>query len=254
MPRVDRLLFGVGVAHALVAVICVPLVLAVDAAPILGVHPALKPFKFALSIAVFLGAMAVLVPALSISEATRRTLAGALSLTMVVEMTIIATQALRGQRSHFNLERPFDVALTSVMMLGIVVLLASMIATTLLASLRPLAQSPLVTAAWRAALWIFLLSAASGIAMGARAGHTVGGADGGPGLPVTNWSTTHGDLRVSHFFALHALQIIPLFAVFLSWLPIRAGAQWILLALGIGANVVVVGWTWLQALGARSLW
>ena len=61
--------------------------------------------------------------------------------------------------------------------------------------------------------------------------HTVGAPDGGRGLPVTGWSTRHGDVRVPHFIGLHALQALPLFVV----LVLRRGRDRTRTALAITA-------------------
>ena len=253
MSQVDRLLFWVALAHALVGVVCLGL-LRMDAPPILGVHAAQKPLKFAFSIAIFLATMAVLLPLLSVSEPMRSWLAILLALSMSVEMAIIGGQALRGRRSRFNFEQPLDAALTSTMLLGIGVLLLAMIAVAVLATARPIAASPLMSAAWRCALWLFLFASVSGFAMGGRASHAVGGSQIGKGLPITSWSTTHGDLRVAHFFALHSLQIIPLVGLALSWVPFGSGARWTLLVVAVAANGLLACSTLLQALAARPLW
>ena len=170
-PVVDRLLLGVGLAHALVGIACFARLWA-GATPIFGVHPALKPLKFAASIAAFLVTMAVLVPSLSVSGRTRDLLSWALSLSTIVEMAAIGTQALRGRRSHFNFEHPLDAAFAMAMLLGILTLLVTMSAITLLATALPLRQPALSSVAFRAALWIFLFAAVSGFGMGNRGRHT----------------------------------------------------------------------------------
>lgn len=77
-------------------------------------------------------------------------------------------------------------------------------------------------------------------------GHTVGAIDGGPGLPVTNWSTRAGDLRVPHFVGIHALQLLPLVA----WLLSRHGQR---LGLGSGRQVGLVRVVGLGYLGVVVL-
>ena len=88
-----------------------------------------------------------------------------------------------------------------------------------------------------------------------NAAHTVGAPDGGPGLPFVNWSTRSGDLRVAHFLAFHALQLLPLAGFALSrfkphWPPRRQVACVLALALAYTACVSLAFW---QALAGRPL-
>ena len=78
--------------------------------------------------------------------------------------------------------------------------------------------------------------------------HSVGVADGGSGLPFLNWSTVGGDLRIAHFFGLHGLQLVPLFAYFLQrkW---NTSQKKLLVAVTIFAALYAgwIGFTFYQA-------
>jgi hypothetical protein len=63
---------------------------------------------------------------------------------------------------------------------------------------------------------IIILGSWIGGQMIGQLAHNVGVVDGGAGLPLVNWSTVGGDLRIAHFFGLHGIQFLPLFAFSLS--------------------------------------
>jgi len=142
------------------------------------------------------------------------------------EITPITIQVIRGTRSHFNVETPFDSFLLGIMAVSITVLWAANLVLVVIL-LRQRFEDRAFGWSLRLALIITLIGMATGYLMtlptpeqiasweqGAPVtligAHSVGVPDGGPGLPVTGWSTEGGDLRIPHFVGLHALQVIPL--------------------------------------------
>ena len=195
------------------------LVLSVAALPfdrrtILGLNPWIKPIKFEISVTVFLLTIAVLLTMLGRLgdwPQWRATIAWGIGVTMLVENSVIAMQAARGVRSHMNYSTPFDGAAFAVM--GLAVAISTVLLAVLLV-LYGVTRTGLPQAlTWGICLGIVaaLAGSAEGVMMISRYGaHTVGASDGGPGMPFVNWSRSHGDLRVAHFLALHALQIFPI--------------------------------------------
>ncbi len=238
--------------HAAVAV-GAAIALRIDAAPILGVHPAAKPLKFAVSIALLLATLALVIPRLGTSASMRAGLGWAFSITMIVEMVVIVGQALRGTTSHFNTRTPLDSAGWGAMFVAIFAATVAFAITAWIAIARPLAMPILVATAVRVGLGLIIVAAVTGFAMGGRMRHTVGGADGGLGAPLTNWSREHGDLRIPHFFSLHGLQALPLVALVLPRLTARPELQWLGLGLAMFAWVGVCLVTLVAAFGGRAV-
>jgi hypothetical protein len=181
----------------------------IDDAQVLGISRWIKPLKFALSIAIYLGALAWYAPELGTARDRRWPLALA-GWTMVVEIVAIVSQAARGTTSHYNVASGLDAALFSAM--GTAIALNSLaMAWCAVLAWRTHREAP---SAYRLGIVLGLVVALAGSAVGgvmiANNAHTVGLADGGPGLPLLNWSTVAGDLRIAHFVGLHALQGLPL--------------------------------------------
>jgi hypothetical protein len=204
---------------------------------ITGVPAWLKPAKFALSVSVYCFTFVWLLGFVKTWPGLARFAANVTVASFIVEMTVILTQAARGTTSHFNLTTPLNAFLWFTMGGFIVVVWTMNLLAAILLIVERVPGRPF---AWslRLGLLISLVGMAAGFLMvrptpqqrqnmtttgrpqivGA---HSVGIADGGPGLPIIGWSTVGGDLRVGHFVGLHAMQVLPFFGW---WIASRRNA------------------------------
>ena len=206
----DPLLFWTG-ALMLLGLVVVTLLSISDQRLILGINPWIKPMKFLISITIFLWSIAWFMPEtepdLVRRALVRWTVAGA----MVIEIVLICWQSARGTTSHFNADTPFDLAVFNIM--GAAITVSSIAVVLFLWIVRR--DTPSRRAGYLSGLRIgvglfIVASMLPGFLMVANNAHSIPGLDGGAGLPFVNWSVEFGDVRVAHFFGMHAMQALPL--------------------------------------------
>jgi NO-binding membrane sensor protein with MHYT domain len=61
---------------------------------------------------------------------------------------------------------------------------------------------------------LFVVFSFEGFAMGSKLNHSVGALNDNSNLFIIGWSKTVGDLRVSHFIGMHALQVLPILSYY----------------------------------------
>ncbi len=210
----DPLLFWTG-AVQLLALLVVTLISISDTRLILGLNPWIKPMKFLTSIAIFLWTVAWFMPETQHKPTRRGLVRWTIAVAMTIEIVLIILQSARGTTSHFNITSPFDVAVFAVM--GITITISTMAMMLFIWILRRDTPPQRAGYLWGVRLGVLLFVIASwlGFVIVANNGHTVPAPDGGPGLPFVNWSTTGGDLRIVHFFGMHAMQALPIFGFLL---------------------------------------
>ena len=227
-----------------------------DARTVTGLNPWVKPLKFCLSITAYVWTLAWFVGHLRRHPRAVRLVSWGTALVFAGEMACIVTQAARGVTSHYNVRTPFDAAVFGTM--GMLISFNTLLVAVALLLFFLRTSAPLAPAyLWgvRAGLLLFLLASLEGMAMISNMAHTVGAPDGGPGLPLVNWSTRSGDLRVAHFLGFHALQLLPLAGFALGryrpdWTRRRQVACVLAFALLYAAGVSLVFW---QAAAGRPL-
>ena len=240
-----------GALLSLLALVPVLIAMALDARTVNGIGIWIKPAKFLVSFVLYLGTLAwvfgVLPRAVQTSASGRAIVAIALGACVLEGIWLIGA-AGAGVPSHYNLDSAFWSAAYNAAGVGAVAMIAMILWQGVLAARQP--PGVLAPALQRAILLGAVIAfAATLITAGHLAsgtGHWVGGSrsDVG-GLPLFGWSRDGGDLRVAHFFALHAQQALPLFGVLLVRLrrPDAIAAVWI----GAGAYVALIVFTFVQA-------
>lgn len=241
------ILYWIVTAH-LVFVLGSLLGMLIDDRTLMGVNVWIKPLKFAISTGIYLLTVGFLITLYPYSKRKSTLIKGIVSWTLLIEIGLVVFQAGRGVQSHYNVSSPVDGMIFGVM--GLLIAINVLVMALFIIDTIRLKLETSKVLQWAILLgWIvvFFGSWIGGQMIG-QMSHSVGVEDGGPGLPLLNWSTIAGDLRVAHFFGLHGLQLIPLFAVFLSkkWKTTSRNHIIVVTVLGL-AYAVWIGYTFCQA-------
>jgi hypothetical protein len=243
-----------------------------DPRTVMGQPTWAKTTKFSLSLVLYTSTMLWIFGYDTLRPRLSRFILSASAYILGFEMILMIFQGARAVPMHFNNTTSFDATLFGIMAVTITLL---WFVNALGIAVLTVQKVPSRAFAWslRLGLIIALAGMLEGFMMTSptsaqmallRAGqhsdmigaHTVGAPDGGPGLPLLGWSTTHGDLRIGHFVGLHGLQIIPLLGLFLMlrrerWLTERHKVLLVMIgAAGYLGLAVLVTW---QALRGQPL-
>jgi hypothetical protein len=235
--RWHRPLVVLGIACGIVALASL-LAMPFDDRVIQGESVWLKAFKFGFSFFTYCLSLAWLLSHMTKLRRTGWAFGTLFAVISAAEVGVIVAAAARGEYSHFNAsEDAFNQVVQLAFQFVPVMFLANLVIAVIVLFQR--IGDKAVTAVIR---WGLLLSTlgmfaaffivtvggqgertavdANGNEVTLNAGHGVGDLDGN-GMFLTNWSTTGGDMRVSHFIGLHGIQVLIGTAMLLGFLAAR---------------------------------
>lgn len=220
----------------------------IDDRTLMGVNVWIKPFKFSISTAIYILTVGFLITLYPFSVRKKNLINNIVSWTLLIEIGLIIYQASRGVQSHYNVSNPFDGLIFAAM--GILIAINVLIMVLFIFETLRLKLKTTKLLQWAILLgWVIVFFGSwVGGQMISEMSHNIGIEDGGPGLPLVNWSTIAGDLRVAHFFGLHGLQIIPIFALLISnkWKTTSRNQMIIVTIFGL-VYALCIGYTFYQA-------
>lgn len=189
----------------------------------------IKPFKFALSLAIYFATLALVVQRMSRDSRLLRATVAVVAAAFWFEMIYITMQAAQGQGSHYNTHDLFHGVMYGLMGLGAVSLVigVAIIGWMVMRDTGAGMSENLRFGVGIGFILSTVLTLITAATLSSMSGHFIGtSAAGAAVLPFFGWSATVGDLRPSHFMALHAMQAIPLLAI---WTEGRRSARtWVI--------------------------
>ncbi|NUR95812.1 MAG: hypothetical protein HOV67_11210 [Kribbellaceae bacterium] len=200
--------------------------LVVDHREILNESVWLKPFKFGISFVLYGATLAWLLSKLRKARRFGWWTGTVFAITGLVDVGFIAVQAARGTFSHFNANPDtFNQVGQQVFMSGVLGLFGASLVVAIMLLFQRVGDAPL-NRAIRVGLGLavagmamaFYLVGSNGVRQETKdayghpvtlaGSHGIGVEAGGPGMPLTHWSTVGGDLRIPHFVGLHAIHFL----------------------------------------------
>ena len=231
----------------------------------------LKPFKFFLSSFILTATLPFILREIDEKYAkSAKWISKITIITMGVELIAISIQAFRGVRSHFNFTTLFDSLVFNSMAIAILMFFISQVFLTYRLFQVHFRTKTAKIWSYKLGMIIFLIGAGSGWIMTTPnadqfakiksdqtpleiGSHTIGAADGAEGLPIVGWAKKAGDLRIAHFVGMHALQILPIFALLLIILRVREDFHVSLIFQLASSILLFYSATLIQALQGRGL-
>jgi hypothetical protein len=160
---------------------------------------------------------------------------GAIVAAIFIEYIWLCAASIIAVRSHFNYDHAFFLAVYPLM--GLIAIFLTSISLVYGAAILQNAAAP-VAVPMRYAVGIGLILTcvltvivASTLSVG---GQPFGGSPNGAGIPLFGWRRDGPDLRIAHFFATHAMHILPVAAwLFTRTLPEKIAINAVLASSGL---------------------
>lgn len=227
--------------------------MALDTRTLEGVNVWVKPFKFELSLSLYVLTLTFFARFLDPDLRARRwyrVYVAAVAVAIVLEMIWLLTAAALGTMSHFNPSLIGQIAYGAMGVAALVLTSITLVYGIAIWRNRATGLSPVVHRGLALGLVLTLpLTLLTAGTMSSMDGHHVGTGSGAAGLFLLGWSREVGDLRVSHFFATHMMHFVPLFALISARL--FGPARRLPLVVFAALFTALVLFTFVQALGGR---